>query len=101
LSYNQVVSSVSTKTSFKCASITGCLWITQIGASSNDVLAQTLNLAIGGLTNIAYVDNIDAVGIKTFYDAEFDSQVAEILQNTTQMQLKTTNGNIFIDNLLL
>lgn len=91
---------MTTKTTFTCTSITGCLWITQIGTLSNDVLPQTLNLIIGGFTNIPYVDNIDAIAIKTFYDAEFDSQVEDILQNTTQIQLKTTNGNIFIDNLL-
>lgn len=49
--------------------------------------------------NIGYVSLIDVLGMRTFYDSEWDSKVAEISQNSSLIQLKTTNGMMSISKI--
>ncbi len=86
-------------TTLTCASLGGCILINNLTDNSTvDLKTQNITLRIKGLQNIQYVTSIDAVSVKTFYDAEWDSRVAEINQDSNVV-LKTTSGTLTITSI--
>jgi hypothetical protein len=94
-SQSSAIPSESGSTSYTCPGLGGCLIINQLNTVSTiELNTQNITLKIGGVKNVEYVTDIDVIGIRTFYDAEWDGRVAEISQDTSKPLLRTSSGTL-------
>lgn len=97
--YQEIIHSPTFNTSLDCSSLGGCLLISSlVDNTSLELQAQNITLKVKGLQNVEFVTDIDPLIIKTFYDAEFDSRVAEINQGSIA-SLRTTSGTLTISTI--